>query len=232
MRSKFFMLAIAALLAASMPAQAVLTLEFWLGGANSQSTTATTGGTPSSILGLRQWSFTGATQIVGPLNLTVGDVRNIRAVLRDHDPGAGYSLDAFGLQSFAFSFGYVPGQLQGTRDTTANSAAPTATVWAGTTLGNGSTTISGPTQENAPFAIANFDATHFTLGNLFGGAVFTGATFQDGAGDWLYPLANLRLDAVGAGAGTLTMSKPTTTPPTFGNSEASHSSTSDAGVIG
>src|SRR5262245_56271449 len=103
MRSKFFMLAIAALLAASMPAQAVLTLEWWLGGTNSQSTTATTGGTPSSILGLRQWSFTGATKITGPLNLTVGDVRNVRVVLRDVDAGSGYTLDPFGLQNFGMS---------------------------------------------------------------------------------------------------------------------------------
>jgi hypothetical protein len=225
MRSKFFMLACAAMLTATVPAQAVLTLEWWSGPTQASAFNATTSGTPSSLVGLRNYNFvnsggnSGIAKLTGPLNMNVGDSRIISLVLRDTDVGSGFTLDQWGLQTYAVSFGYMPGVLEGFRDTNGGDGMAT-TVTVGNQGGNnnGSATNPGNSQENAPFAVSNFDASHFTVGNLFF-PVFSGFDEGGNGTDNLYKLANILVTATGPGAGALTMSKPTTPPPTFGSTD-------------
>jgi hypothetical protein len=234
MRSKLFILAFAAMVTATVPAQAVLTLEWWSGPSAANSLNATTSGSPSSLIGLRNYSFTsaGIAKIVAPINLNVGESRIISLVLRDTDAGAGFTFDAFGLQTYAVSFGYAPGVLEGTRDTNGNDNIAT-TVTVGNQGGNsaGSATNPGNSQDNAPFAVANFDASHFTVGNLFF-PVFAG--FDEGGlgTNMLYKLANIVITGAGNGAGNLTMSKPTTPPPTFGSTDGPNIVSYDSEVWG
>src|SRR5262245_54882574 len=58
MHFKPIVLACAALLAAAVPAQAALTLEWWHGSTAANAFNPTTGGTPASLVVLRDYSFT------------------------------------------------------------------------------------------------------------------------------------------------------------------------------
>jgi hypothetical protein len=233
MRSKLFLLACAAMLTATVPAQAVLTLEWWSGPSAANSLNPTTSGTPSSLIGLRNYSFTSAgIAKITNLSLNAGESKIVSLVLRDHDAGAGFSLDAFGMQTYAVSFGYIPGVVNATRDTNGNDNTAT-TVTVGNQGGNnaGSATNAGNSQDNAPFAVANFDASHFTVGNLFF-PVFSG--FDEGGlgTDNLYKLANIVVTGGSNGANVLTMSKPTTPPPTFGSTDGPNIVSYDSEVWG
>jgi hypothetical protein len=238
MRSKFFMLAAVAMLAASMPAQAVLTLEFWSG----VQTFTPQGVGPASLSGLRVWNLSSpAGQApLASLNIGAGTTQYIiRAVLRDTDnsiaqDGSGFTIsqdpdadpnagtantNSRGLINYAARFtSTAPGVLAGTPDASQNGTATTLTIWKGGA-------VAASTGENETYAINDptgpgfftFGSVPLGLDPINNNAIVGGhSSFNPSSNAVLYPLANILLTVNGPGAGTLQLSKPTTPPPTFG----------------
>jgi hypothetical protein len=226
MRNALVLAALVALFA-SNDAHADLTLEYWYGVQDFTPFDNPGAGqfNPSSLQGLRNWDFTGQSKL-SLLTVNPGSQHILKIVLRDRDNvgnGSGYTFSGngifpnnLGLMTAAMRFTSVPGLLEGTRDTNGlNGVANTVTVWSGTNTNPTST------QENINFAVQNFGADYFTIGQLYFSPLNMSETspFQQVDGDVIYPLANVVVTAGSPGSGNLRLSKPNTPAPTFGTTD-------------
>jgi len=153
--------------------------------------------------------------------------------------GSGYTIpddNSIGLFQYAMKLTFNPAVATVAHDPVSNDGiATTYTVNGGGNLGtptaaaaSGAVQGTGSTNENAGYANNVFGPNFVTLGNIMFGFAKNNLANDDGTGSFVvgdpntpiyrFTLANFVLTAAAPGAGTLTLSLPSTNPPSFSSS--------------
>jgi len=210
MRIKLLMLAVAASLAATAPARAALSLQFFSG---LQNLTPSVQGAPNptnptTLLGLKNWQTNTSTTAFpgGGISMTVGQQLVVKIVLVDtftgygtgtptaaYPTGSGYIIpddNSVGLFQFATKLTFNPAVTTVQHDPVNNDGVSNSyTVNGGGNFGTATGSAfpaangTGTTNENIGFANSAFGANFVTLGNIMSAGSFNSQANDDGTGN-------------------------------------------------